>query len=489
MVDRSDNNGNGRPHRRRAIVKGAAWAAVENWTQQVLQLVTFLVIGNIIGPDIYGTLAIALLYVLFIQAFLVEGFSESIVQRAEIEREHMEAAFWLLVAMGLVAVAVSFVVAGLIASAFSKPVLVEVIHWLSINFIFTGASSVLQSRLRRDLNFRALALRSVVANGTASAVGITLAVQGYGIWSLVVYHLCWRVLDLLMLSVLSRWLPRLRFSQRHFRDLFHFGAHITAVRVINFFNGHIDRLLVGYVLGATALGHFGMARRVADGAVNGLAGVMNTVAFPVLSRLQDDRERLVQAFRSATHFSSLIIFPAFAGLALVAPVLVDTFLRPEWRPLGGALQILSLGAMVLSVNWVLGAIIRATGRADLSFRISVFATFLKIVLCVLAVPFGIEAVAVAFVIVPLSIHPIMLYFVRKIVGVRFQEIAAELAPAAVSTAIMSACVMATHLVLTGRISDGAELGALVAVGVVTYGAALFVTAKRSLVQLLHGYPR
>ncbi len=93
MGDRSDNNGNGRPHRRRAIAKGTAWAAIDNWTQQVFQLVTFLIIGNILGPDIYGTMVIALLYLLFIQAFLVEGFSQSIVQRAEIEREHVEAAF------------------------------------------------------------------------------------------------------------------------------------------------------------------------------------------------------------------------------------------------------------------------------------------------------------------------------------------------------------------------------------------------------------
>ena len=87
MVDRSNNNGDGPHHRRRAIVKGIAWAAIDNWTQQLAQLITFLVIGNILGPEIFGTLAIALLYVLFIQAFLVEGFSESIVQRAEIERE------------------------------------------------------------------------------------------------------------------------------------------------------------------------------------------------------------------------------------------------------------------------------------------------------------------------------------------------------------------------------------------------------------------
>jgi PST family polysaccharide transporter len=261
MVNRSENNRDSRDHRRRAIAKGAVWAAVDNWTQQFAQLITFLVIGNIVGPEVFGTLAIAIIYVLFIQAFLVEGFSESIVQRAEIEREHVEAAFWSLTGLGLVAVAVSFPAAGLIASAFSKPVLVEVIRWLSINFFFTGASSVLQSRMRRDLNFRLLAIRTVVANGTASAVGITLAVQGFGIWSLVVYHLCWRVLDFLMLSVLSLWLPRLRFFRRHFGDLFHFGAHITAARVVYFFNHQIDRLLVGYVLGATALGHFGMARR------------------------------------------------------------------------------------------------------------------------------------------------------------------------------------------------------------------------------------
>ncbi len=489
MVDRSNNNGDGPHHWRRAIVKGIAWAAIDNWTQQLAQLITFLVIGNILGPEIFGTLAIAIIYVLFVQAFLVNGFSEAIVQRAEIEREHVEAVFWFLAAMGVVAVAVSFVAAGLVATVFSKPVLVEVIRWLSITLLFAGASSVLQSKLRRDLNFRALAVRTVVANGTASAVGIVLAVMGYGIWSLVVYHLCWRILDFLMLSLLARWLPRPRFSRRHLGELFHYGAQITAVRVVYYFNDQIDRLLVGYILGATALGLFGMARRVSDGAIYGLAGVVYTVTFPVLSRLQDDRERLVQALRSAVHFSSLIIFPAFAGLALVAPVLVDTFFRPEWRPMGGVLQILSLGAMVFSVNTVLGTIIRATGRADLSFRISLLATGLKIVLCLLVVQFGIKAVAVVNIIVPLCTLPISLYFMRKMVSITIRDLAMELVPAAVSTVIMSTCVAATHMALTGQISSGAELAALIATGVATYGVALFVTARPSLVQLLHEFPR
>ena len=489
MVDRSNNNRDGPHHRRRAIVKGIAWAAIDNWTQQLAQLITFLVIGNIVGPEVFGTLAIAIIYVLFIQAFLVEGFSESIVQRAEIEREHVEAVFWFLAAMGMVAVAVSFVAAGLVATVFSKPVLVEVIRWLSITLLFAGASSVLQSKLRRDLNFRALAVRTVVANGTASAVGIVLAVMGYGIWSLVVYHLCWRILDFLMLSILTRWRPRLRFSRRHFGELFHYGAHITAVRVVYFFNHQIDRLLVGYILGTTALGHFGMARRVSDGAIYGLAGVVYTVTFPVLSRLQDDRERLAQAVRSGLHFASVIMFPAFSGLALVAPVLVGAVLREEWRPMGVVLQILALSGLIMSVSYILATTIYAKGRADLSFRISLLATFLKIVMCLLVVQFGIKAVAVVNIIVPLSILPLQYYFFHKMVGVRLQEIAAELVPAAVSTAIMSACVMATHMVLTGRISDGAELAALVAVGVASYGAALFVTARPSLLQLLHGFSR
>ena len=157
--------------------------------------------------------------------------------------------------------------------------------------------------------------------------------------------------------------------------------------------------------------------------------------------------------------------------------------------MGAVLQILSLGAMMVSVNWVLGAIIRAKGRADLSFRLSVLATFLKIVMCLLVVQFGIKAVAVVYMLVPLTIHPIQLYLVRKIVGVDLHEIAAEVVPAAVSTVIMSTCVAATHMVLTGRVASGAELGALIAVGVVTYGAALFVVARPSLLQLLHGFPR
>ena len=160
------------------------------------------------------------------------------------------------------------------------------------------------------------------------------------------------------------------------------------------------------------------------------------------------------------------------------------------RPAAGdVLQILALSGLVSSVSYIPATIIYSAGRADLSFRISLLGTGLRIVLCLLVVQFGIKAVAVVNIIVPLCTLPISLYFMRKMVSITIRDLAMELVPATVSTAIMSASVTATHLVLTGRISSGAELGALIAVGVVTYGATLFVTARPSLVQILHGFPR
>lgn len=464
------------------IARGTIWAALDNWTQQLSQLVAFIVIGNIVGPEVFGIMAMAMLYVLFAHALLVDSFAEAIVQRLDVDREHLEAAFWFLAIVGVAATGISFLAARWVAYGFSQPVLTEVVRWLSISFVIVGPSSLLQSKLRREFDFRALAGRSILAYGGAAAVGILLAQLGYGLWSLVVYQLSLRALDFLALLCISRWRPRPRFSWRHFRDLVAFGLGNIGNRLLGLLAEHADRILVGYFLGPLAIGVYAIANRVVDGASNALAGVMHTVAFSTFARLQDDRKQLHEAILSATHLASLIVFPVFAGLGLVAPVLVDLVLGDEWRPAGTIITILSVACVAgftFPASYLLVSALMALGRADQVFLMGIVTVVLRTGFCLWAVQYGVLAVAVAITAFEFVAVPIRFYLVNRQIKLDFSAYFRNMGPAAVATLLMAVCVFTVHL-LTRSMDPMAAVVLLVAVGVASYSAALLVVARPSL---------
>ncbi len=242
------------------MARATAWAALDNWARQIVQLITFMVIGNIVGPTVFGIMALAIIYLMIIRAFVVDGLAEAVIQRTNIERAHFESVFWALAALGTALALFTYGIgAPAVAALFDQPQLTDIIRALAIIFPIMGASSLMESRLRRLLNFRVLAIRTVLTYGSAAIVGIAAAIGGYGIWSMVIYQVWLGLYDFLSLIVLSRWRPRLAFSARHLRDLMSFGLNNGGVRVVTYFSRSVDRILIGYFVDVLSLGLFGMA--------------------------------------------------------------------------------------------------------------------------------------------------------------------------------------------------------------------------------------
>lgn len=466
------------------IARQAFWAAADNWTQQASQLIAFLVIGNIVGPDLFGAMAMAFVYVLFVHAFLVDGFSEAIVQRQRIEPAHFDAAFWLLLTLGIVATGASYFGAVLVAAFFGQEVLVEIVRWLSLSFVIVGVCSLQQNILRRRLAFRALAVRSFVAYGGSAVIGIVLAFRGYGLWSLIIYQLSQRALDLLMLSLQCHWRPRLRYSAAHLKDLVHFGVNNTGFRVISYVGQQVERILVGLFLGATEIGLYGMARRIVNNASYAMTGVLNNVVLSVLSRQQKDSALLKRTLSKATHLTSLVTFPAFGGLTVVAPDLIRAMLRPEWGGLVVIVQILSFSGISHCLSFYLGTALRAVGRADLIFRLSVVTISVRVIVAFIVVRHGLVTMAIASVALTVLAVPLLFRLVARQVGVATYSYMRGLVPAAAATLVMMGCVTATdRLLMPSTLSSGVQTILLIIEGVVVYGLAVLVVARKDVIDV------
>src|SRR3990172_5899036 len=225
----------------------------------------------------------ASLFLAIVQTFQDQGFGDAIVQRDEIQPEHLDTAFWTNLLISGILTLLSIAASSMIAGLFHQSELTPIIQWLSLIFVFTGLSSTQQAILRRQLAFKKLAGRSLIATLAGGVIGVALAYLGYGVWSLVAQSLVSGGIGVIVLWSVSRWRPGFRYSRKHFKDLFLFGINIIVIDFLNFLNRHTDDLLIGYFLGPTMLGYYTVAYRLLRMMTELLTSVINAVALPTFS--------------------------------------------------------------------------------------------------------------------------------------------------------------------------------------------------------------
>jgi PST family polysaccharide transporter len=431
---------------RERATKGLAWSLVERWGNEVLALGIFVVLSRQLGPEAFGLVALASVVIDFLRRFVDQGFSEALVQRGDLDQEHLDTAFWTGIATGALLGALMLGCADLLAAAFGEPKLAPVLRWLSLSFVIRGLSSTQQALLVRSLRFKQLALRTLVAELAAGTVAISLVLTGWGVWSLVGQLLAGGVFGVLTLWSVSSWRPGLGFRWRHFRQLSLFGANIVGFKFLNLLTHRIDMLLIGSFLGTVALGYYSVAGRIFHAVTKALTGMMNAVAFPVFSRLQGEPERMRRAFYEATQLTSLVTLPAFLGLAAIAPDAIPWAFGEKWGPSVPVVRVLAVLGILQTLTHFNGSVLKAVGKPSWRLGIALLQAVCTALAILFAVRFGITAVAIASVSVAVALYPVGFYAVRRLIGIEPLPYAAQFAgPLFAALLCMAAALGVRHL--------------------------------------------
>jgi O-antigen/teichoic acid export membrane protein len=429
-------------------LNGIVWSGAQIWGGQVISFIVLLVLTRLIKPESFGLVAYASVFIAFIQMFLDQGFGDAIVQRAVLERGHLDTAFWTNLLTGILLTIACYASSGLIADFFHQPQLTPVLHWLSISLTILGLCAVQQAILRRKLDFKKLALRSLIASIAGGIVGVVLAIMGFGVWSLVAQTLTNAFVGLLVLWNVSSWRPRFYFSKNYFKDLFSFGSNIVGVNFLNFLNRHLDDILIGYFLGPTALGFYTIAYKLLRTMTSGLTGVTNAVAFPAFSRLQNDPKRMRDAFYRAVQYTSLISFPAFIAVAVLAPELIPTLYGPNWYPSIAVIQVLAFIGVLHSVFFFNASVLLAAGRPSWRLGVAIMNAISNMIAFSIAVRWGIVAVAAAYVIRGYVLAPVEIWVVEKAIGLNIKLYLRQFFVPLASSAVMVFAILGLRYLLS-----------------------------------------
>ncbi len=420
----------------RKVVQGVAWASAANWGCQILSFGIYAGLARLLSPAVFGLVAIAGIYIAFTQLLVQQGFGMAIIQRSEVEREHLDSAFWIAMATAFVLCLLSLLLAGQIARLFGEPRVAPIIGWLSLAFLFYALSAVPTAILTRELHFRALAIRSLLATMVAGAVGLVMAFAGFGVWSLVGQQLVNAVLSWICLWWSVSWRPGLRISRKHLGDLYRFSLGVAGNDVLWFFSQKSDQTFVGYGFGSMGLGPYSLASRLTTFLHDGIIGPLQSVAFPAFSKLQSEPLEFERALYKFCEMSCFVAFPVFAGMSVIAPDLVPWLFGSKWVSAVPLLQVLAAYGALRSALGFVHPLMLSKGRAGLYLLTNIILSGLTLVGCLVAVRWNPTAVAVSIIVSMLLYAVVFLVIAEKSLKIRIGSLLANFAFPALSSLFM-----------------------------------------------------
>lgn len=462
------------------ILKGVLWTAIGNWGYRGLSLLLFVILARLLTPEDFGVVAVAMVYIAFLQIFLEQGFAEVIVQRPEIDDDVLSTAFWVNIGFGIFFFGATFLAARFVSLLFQEPGLEPVVRGLSPLFIIIGITSVQMARLRREMEFRAITIASGVGILGGGVGGVLAALYGLGVWALVIYQIGNYLGKAMVVWGYDKWRPRVRFSRSALRELLSFGSNITGSRLLNYFNRYGADLIIGLFLGPVAVGYYNLGFRLTRTLVELTGSVISQVAFPTFSKLQFDPRKGSEVFYRAIEQISLLSFPLFIGMAALAEEIVKTVFGSQWLPAVPIMQVLALIGLLESLYYVNNAVLLGYGKPFWRLALDGLNAFTNLLSFVLVANWGVFAVACAYVVRGYITAPFPLVAVRKLIPIQFSQYFTRLVPSIAGSMVMVVFIYTLRLLLEPHLVTIWLLFVNIALGAFVYGAVLLLIAPNTV---------
>lgn len=480
-----DSANSGEPSSRLARdgIRGTVWIGTQTVTVNLASLAVFIVLGRLLTPKEFGLVAAASVVILFLRILVDGGISKRLIQSEDVCSAMLDTAFWTAVAMGVALTAFILAAAPLIAHAFREPALTNVVRVMSCVLVFASLDRTQSALLDRRMAFRTQALRAIAAAGCSAALAIGGALLGWGVWALVIQTVSFELVNLGCLWSLSDWRPSLTWSTEYLKDLLSFGIRYMGIAVLQYLSLNGDNLLIGVFLGPTSLGYYVVAYRVLIVCNEALITTISRVGLAAFSRLQDAEAELLQATYATAELGAAIAMPIYAGIAVLAPELVSIVFGSKWSAAAPIMRVLCLAGMAQSLTSFTHPLVIAIGRVHEELRWNLVSCGLQISGFAASVHFGTLAVAWSLAASTLIVLPLRLVLLHRWTGTSISTLFRRLLGPLTATVAMIVAVMASiRSVPAGHV--GAATGVGVVTGLVSYGAALALIARRTMASLL-----
>ena len=428
--------------------KGLIHRSIESISMQITNFVVQMILARLLVPEDFGVVAILSTFTNIANTLVNNGLGSAIVQRKQSSQTDISTVFFVELGIGIFSYGAMFVAAPFIATAFDNPMIKVYLRVFALTQLFNPLSSIQLTVGKCRLDFKPSMIANLCAVAVQAVVGITMAMLGYGVWSLVISQVAQYVTRATMLCLLTRWMPTWSFSFQSFKSLFGYSWKLFAGWMIGTLYQDAFSWIIGQNYSDKTLGYYSKGHSI-PAIVNKVATqVTSAVMFSSISKYQDDMKAVKAQTRSLISVSCALIFPIMAGLAACAGSLVHVVLTDKWA---GAVPVIQIMCIPLALNVISNANmqpINAIGRSDLFLWLEMIKRGITIILVwILArIDFNLMLLSIAAGgILSLCVNTI---YNRKLFDYRPHEYLLDIVPYAICAGILFGVVWSATLIIS-----------------------------------------
>lgn len=346
-------------------VKGTFWSAADAFLGQGMTFIVGLVLARLLSPEEYGLIGIVTIFTTIMLGVVDSGFSNALIRKLDVTEEDYSTLFIVNMAMSVLMYGLLFAGAPAIALFFDRPQLVELCRVMGLLLIFQALSIVQYTILSRNIDFKTKTKSSVLSAVASGMIGVSMAYMGCGVWALVAQQLSRQLFYSVCLWILNRWWPKMQFSKESITYMWGFGWKLLLSGLLNNVWNEMYRTVVGKFYSPATLGQYTQSKEYAGIFSSNLTSIVQRVSFPVLSQVQDDKKRMVSAYRRVIKMTMFATAVTMISMGAVAEPMIYCLIGPQWHEAAAFLPLICISLSLYPLNAINLNILQVENRTDI----------------------------------------------------------------------------------------------------------------------------
>lgn len=374
-------------------ISGLLWKFAERIGAQAITFILSIILARLLSPSDYGAIAILLVFITIADVFVNAGFGSALIQKKDADDLDFSSVFYFSFIFSVFVYIVIFLSAPFVANFYNMPILQPTLQVLALRIPVAAINSVQQAYVSRNMQFKKFFYSTLSGTAASAVVGIFMAYNGYGIWSLVGQYLSNAVINTIVLFSVINWRPQLIFSLQRLKSLFSYGWKLLLSGLLDTGYQSLNSLLIGKFYTPADLAFFDTGKKFPMVIVTNINSSISSVLFPALASEQDEPERVKAHTRKAIQISSYIMWPMMLGMAACADSIVSLVLTDKWLPVVPYLQIACITYGLWPIHTANLQAINAMGRSDIFLKLEIVKKFVGISILIFTMQYGVLAIA------------------------------------------------------------------------------------------------
>ena len=393
------------------FMNGLAWSGLEKFLSQGISFLIGLIIARKLYPEDYGLFGIILVIISISAIFVDSGFSTALIQKKNRDDNDYNTIFTFNLFFSIAVYFFIFVISPYLSDFFSEPKLILTTRIASITILINALSLVHYSRLIINLDFKSQSKISIISSFISGLVGMYLAYNGYGIWSLIIMIVSRSTINTILLWTHNKWLPKLDFKVERFKPLFEFSSKIMITALINTIFTNIYIVVIGKKFSGSLLGYYTRATQITNFSVINFTEIIQRVSFPILSEIQEEKHELVEKHKRLIKCTSYLIFPILTILFFLSESLIELVLTKKWIEAVWMVKLLCIANLFHPIHSLNLNLLNVIGRSDLLLKIEILKKILIVLILIATIPLGLKYVIIGQIIISFFALIINAYYI------------------------------------------------------------------------------